>query len=42
MAKSATLTITDGQLRGSISALLKDLLDKQVVEAILVLSLIHI
>ena len=36
MAKSATLTITDGQLRGSISALLKDLLDKQVVEAILV------
>jgi formate dehydrogenase subunit beta len=36
MAKSATLTVTDGQIRGSINALLKDLLEKQVVEAILV------
>jgi formate dehydrogenase subunit beta len=40
MAKSATLAVTDGQIRGSINALLKDLLDKQVVEAILV-PLVH-
>jgi formate dehydrogenase subunit beta len=40
MAKSATLTVKDGQIRGSINALLKDLLDKQVVEAILV-PLVH-
>lgn len=36
MVKSATLTVTDGQIRGSINALLKDLLDKQVVGAVLV------
>ncbi len=36
MAKSATLTITDGQIRSSINALLKDLLSKEVVEAMLV------
>jgi formate dehydrogenase subunit beta len=36
MAKSATLTITDGQIRTSINALLKDLLSKEVVGAILV------
>ncbi len=36
MAKSATLTVNDGQLRASINALLKDLLSKGVVDAILV------
>jgi formate dehydrogenase subunit beta len=36
MAKSATLAIKDGQVRGSLNALLRDLLDKQVVEAVLV------
>jgi len=36
MAKSATLAITDGQLRAAINGLLKDLLDKEVVGAILV------
>jgi len=40
MAKSATLTVKDGQIRGSINALLKDLLDKQAVEAVLV-PLVH-
>lgn len=36
MAKSTTLTVTDGQLRASINNLLKDLLSKGVVDAILV------
>ena len=40
MVKSATLTVNDGQLRASINALLKDLLSKGVVDAILV-SLTH-
>jgi len=42
MAKSATLTITDGQIRTSINALLKDLLSKvrslPNVEAVVVVS----
>jgi len=36
MAKSATLTVKDGQLRASVNGLLKDLLGKGVVDAILV------
>ena len=36
MARNATLTITNGQIRGSINAQLKGLLGKKVVEAILV------
>lgn len=35
MAKSATLAIKDGQLRSSLNALLQDLLNKQVVDAVL-------
>jgi len=36
MAKSATLPITDGQIRKTVTAFLQDLLNKKVVEAILV------
>ncbi len=36
MAKSTTLTVNDGQLRARINTLLKDLLSKGVVDAILV------
>lgn len=36
MAKSATLPIQDGQIRKTINAFLQDLLNKEVVEAILV------
>ena len=36
MARSATLTVSDGQLRAGINGLLKDLLGKGVVDAILV------
>ncbi len=40
MAKSVTLPVKDGQIRGTINSFLQDLLSKKVVEAILV-PLVH-